>query len=575
MPKPTLQQRDNFKAYLRHFRKKFTSNLQKIPFFYIENIMTQKSVGISTSDEVNVVIFDNNEYVAITTAFNNNELIYIPGLPGETVTLGIGTGSYKFEFVGDDQGLKYNGSTLTLDSEITIGNYHTNDAKKLTIKGLGGGMIQGGNPPPQPTYSLTQTATSINEGGSVGFTVATTNVADSTNLYYTLSGTATADDFVGGTLAGSFTINSNTGTFNIIAAGDSVTDDAETFTASVRTGSTSGTVVATSSQVTIGDVAQTVSIAPSVTTVDEGQQVTFTITSTGYSPTSTFYYDIVGTTTAGDFTDNTLTGTFSTTNNVYSLIKVITSDNISDDGETFVVNIRTGSNSGTIVATSPTITINDVAQAVTITQTTTNPNEEWNEGGDNGLVTFTISTTGYSAGTNLFWSTLSTAGAVTAADFDDSSESGIFQLDSSGQGTVGRRLQSDRLTEGVEKFKLQIRTDSTSGTIIATSDEITINDRSLDVGALANGKTFGPVQVNRDNGDASMASDWYTICNIDGIPDGSKIAMFVDGSGSMTPGNVQASIDLLNTKLAARGITIITVTNPSEDWITPFLTELT
>ena len=72
-----------------------------------------------------------------------------------------------------------------------------------------------------------------------------------------------------------------------------------------------------------------------------------------------------------------------------------------------------------------------------------------------------------------------------------------------------------------------------------------------------------------------MASDWYTICNIDGIPDGSKIAMFVDGSGSMTPGNVQASIDLLNTKLAARGITIITVTNPSEDWITPFLTELT
>ena len=574
MPKPTLQQRDNFKSYLRHFKKKFTSNLQKIPFFYLENIMTQKSVGISTSDEVNVVIFDNNEYVAITTAFNNNELIYIPGLPGETVTLGIGTGSYKFEFVGDDQGLKYNGSTLTLDSEITIGNYHTNDAKKLTIKGLGGGMIQGGNAPPQPTYSLTQTATSINEGGSVGFTVATTNVADSTNLYYNLSGTATADDFVGGTLAGSFTINNNSGTFVVISAGDAITDDNETFTAYVRTGSTSGPIVATSSQVTIGDVAQTVSIAPSVTTVDEGQQVTFTITSTGYSPTSTFYYDIVGTTTAGDFTDNTLTGTFSTTNNVYSLIKVITSDNISDDGETFVVNIRTGSNSGTIVATSPTITINDVAQAVTITQTTTNPNEEWNEGGDNGLVTFTISTTGYSAGTNLFWSTLSTAGAVTAADFDDSSESGIFQLDSSGQGTVGRRLQSDRLTEGVEKFKLQIRTDSTSGTIIATSDEITINDRSLDVGALANGKTFGPVQVNRDNGDASMASDWYTICNIDNIPDGSKIALFVDGSGSMTPGDVQASIDLLNTKLAARGITIITVTNSEEDWITPFLTTL-
>ena len=437
-------------------------------------------------------------------------------------------------------------------------------------------MIQGGNAPPQPTYSLTQTATSINEGSSVGFTLTTANVDDATTLYYTLSGTATANDFVGGTLAGSFTINSNTGTFNIIAAGDSVTDDAETFTAYVRTGSTSGTIVATSSQVTIGDVAQTVSIAPSITAVDEGQQVTFTITSTGYSPTSTFYYDIVGTTTAEDFTDNTLTGTFSTTNNTYSLIKVAKSDNISDDGETFVVNIRTGSNSGTIVATSPTITINDVAQAVTITQNTTNPNETHNELGsaDSGLVTFTISTTGYSAGTILYWTTLSTAGAVTAADFHGSAINGTFQLDSYGQGTIERRLKSDRLTEGIEKFKLQIRTDSTSGSIIATSDEITINDISLNVGALANGKTFGPVQVNRDNGNASLITDWYTICNIDSIPDGSKIAMFIDNSGSMTTSVVQASYNSFVEKLTARGITIITVENPNEDWITPFLTEL-
>ena len=570
MPKPTSLNKDSFKKYLRYNKDKWTSNLQEVPFQYLDEVVGSVASSVTGTDNVKIVIFDNREFVSITTSFYNNDLFYIPALPGEQITLGIGTTSVGLKF-NHSGTIESSGTTYNLNEKINLPGIN----KSIVIKGLGGGLIQGGDPPPQPTYSLTQTATSINEGGSVGFTLTTANVDDATTLYYTLSGTATANDFVGGTLAGSFTINSNTGTFNIIAAGDSVTDDAETFTASVRTGSTSGTVVATSSQVTIGDVAQTVSIAPSVTTVDEGQQVTFTITSTGYSPTSTFYYDIVGTTTAGDFTDNTLTGTFSTTNNAYSLIKVITSDNISDDGETFVVNIRTGSNSGTIVATSPTITINDVAQAVTITQTTTNINEEWNEGGSNGLVTFTISTTGYSAGTNLFWSTLSTAGAVTAADFDDSSESGVFQLDSSGQGTVGRRLKSDRLTEGVEKFKLQIRTDSTSGTIIATSDEITINDRSLDVGALANGKTFGPVQVNRDNGDASMASDWYTICNIDGIPDGSKIAMFVDGSGSMTPGNVQASIDLLNTKLAARGITIITVTNPSEDWITPFLTELT
>jgi len=571
MPKPTSLNKDSFKKYLRYNKDKWTSNLQEVPFQYLDEVVGSVASSVTGTDNVKIVIFDNREFVSITTSFYNNDLFYIPALPGEQITLGIGTTSVGLKF-NHSGTIESSGTTYNLNEKINLPGIN----KSIVIKGLGGGLIQGGDPPPQPTYSLTQTATSINEGGSVGFTLTTANVDDATTLYYTLSGTATANDFVGGTLAGSFTINSNTGTFNIIAAGDSVTDDAETFTASVRTGSTSGTVVATSSQVTIGDVAQTVSIAPSTTSVDEGQAVTFTITTTGYAATDSFYWDIVGTNiTTADFVGGQLTGQITTSNNTATLILQPRNDGEADDGETFVVNIRKSSLTGPILATSPTITTSDVSQSVTITQTTTNPNEEWNEGGSNGLVTFTISTTGYSAGTNLFWSILSTEGAVTAADFDDSSESGIFQLDSSGQGTVGRRLQSDRLTEGVEKFKLQIRTDSTSGTIIATSDEITINDRSLDVGALANGKTFGPVQVNRDNGDASMASDWYTICNIDGIPDGSKIAMFVDGSGSMTPGNVQASIDLLNTKLAARGITIITVTNPSEDWITPFLTELT
>lgn len=571
MPKPTLQNRNHWKQYIRTFKDKWTSNIQDIPFQYLDEVISTVDSNITGTDNIKVVVFDNKEYVGITTIFNNNDLIYLPGVKGDTITLGIGTGNYKLKFLGDADGISYNGTTYQLNDKITLPGQN----KAIVIKGLGGGLIQSGDPPPQPTYSLSQTATSINEGGSVGFTLTTANVADSTTLYYTLSGSATANDFVGGTLAGSFTINSNTGTFNIIAAGDSSTEYTETFTAYVRTGSTSGPIVATSSQVTIGDVAQTVSIAPSVTAVDEGQQVTFTITSTGYSPTSTFYYDIVGTTTAEDFTDNTLTGTFSTTNNTYSLIKVAKSDNISDDGETFVVNIRTGSNSGTIVATSPTITINDVAQAVTITQNTTNLNETHNDGDNSGLVTFNISVTGYSAGTNFYWTTLSTSGAVTAADFDDTSISGSFSIDSYGQATIQRRVKSDRLTEGIEKFKLQIRTDSTSGSIIATSDEITINDISLSVGALANGKTFGPVQVNRDSGIVSNISDWYTICNIDNIPDGSKVAMFIDTSGSMTMSTIQASYNAFVEKLNARGITIITVTNSNEDWVTPFLTDLT
>jgi len=89
-----------------------------------------------------------------------------------------------------------------------------------------------------------------------------------------------------------------------------------------------------------------------------------------------------------------------------------------------------------------------------------------------------------------------------------------------------------------------------------------------------NGLTFGPVQVNRDGGNTVIASDWYTICGIASLPAGSSIALFIDNSGSMTTATVQASYNLFLSKLAEKNISVITVTNGNEDWITPFLTEL-
>ena len=88
---------------------------------------------------------------------------------------------------------------------------------------------------------------------------------------------------------------------------------------------------------------------------------------------------------------------------------------------------------------------------------------------------------------------------------------------------------------------------------------------------IANGLTYGPVKVNIDNGDVSAASDWFDICNLSSLPEGSKVAIFIDDSGP-----TQASYDALITKLTAKNITVITVTNsnPIEDWITPFIGDL-
>ena len=101
-----------------------------------------------------------------------------------------------------------------------------------------------------------------------------------------------------------------------------------------------------------------------------------------------------------------------------------------------------------------------------------------------------------------------------------------------------------------------------------------ILDTSTVPGSQANGLTFGPVIVNRDSGNAANATDWYKLCKIDDLPEGSSIALFIDTSGSMTMATVQASYDAFVAKLNAKNITITTVTNSNEDWITPFLVDL-
>lgn len=98
------------------------------------------------------------------------------------------------------------------------------------------------------TYSITPAASSVNEGSSLTFTINTQNLPNGYTLYWTVS---RPEDF--DVSSGSFTINSNSAQVQITPAADATTEGAETFTVSVRTGSISGPIVATSTSVTIID----------------------------------------------------------------------------------------------------------------------------------------------------------------------------------------------------------------------------------------------------------------------------------------------------------------------------------
>ena len=418
------------------------------------------------------------------------------------------------------------------------------------------------------TYAVTPDVTSVNEGDTVTFTVTTANVLDGTTLYYSTTGTVEAADFTGSTLTGSFVINSNTATITKTLENDltlDATEGEENFELEIRTGSTTGTVQATSSSITVADTSSaSYTSTISSTQAAEGTTLTIDVTTIGIPDGYTLYYTTSG--TASTTTDlNSVSGSFTINSNTGTFDIDLLQDYIPDDGETFTVNIRTGSTSGAIVDTIGPITVDDTPFILTATPSVTIIDESTFD--TNQTLTITIDTVNVPDGTSFTAEVRSTGGTVNSSDLSPFTTSLTI---SNNTASYDIALTRDALTEGIETFVVDIKK---SDATITSTPTIAITDKSY-IGSRVDGLTFGPMQVNRDEGVALSASDWYTLCDLERIPDGSKVAIFIDESGSMTMSTIAASYQLLSDKLTERGITFITVTNSNEDWITPFDVEL-
>ena len=111
-------------------------------------------------------------------------------------------------------------------------------------------------PLPPVAYTVTPMVYNVDEGIGLPFYVTTLGVPDGTTLYWTVENITTINaDFVA--TSGTVTINSGAGSFTVTPAGDLTTEGAETFTAQLRTGSTSGTIVASSASITVNDTSLT------------------------------------------------------------------------------------------------------------------------------------------------------------------------------------------------------------------------------------------------------------------------------------------------------------------------------
>jgi hypothetical protein len=75
--------------------------------------------------------------------------------------------------------------------------------------------------------------------------------------------------------------------------------------------------------------------------------------------------------------------------------------------------------------------------------------------------------------------------------------------------------------------------------------------------------------VTRDNGISTASSDWFGLVGLVTGTD-SRVALFIDQSGSMTLATVQESYNRFLSSCTASNITVRIESNGAEDWIEPF-----
>ena len=215
--------------------------------------------------------------------------------------------------------------------------------------------------------------------------------------------------------ASNFSSNSLSGTFLVADGYANVSlttlpyglEGNKSFVIKIRKGSVTGDVLAASSPITLTDNSTFVNLTANLSSVNEGNLISFTATTANVVDGSLVYYSVFPVTpnvTSSDFVANT--GSFIVTNNTGTFALKANADLslIDETGENFKAQIRGGSVTGNIVYTSSNIAIIDTSKQYTYSSLIENRSNITSGGPDNGVpVTFNLTTIN-AAGANLYYS---------------------------------------------------------------------------------------------------------------------------------------------------------------------------
>lgn len=369
----------------------------------------------------------------------------------------------------------------------------------------------------EPTFSLSSSASTINEGGSVTITLNTTGVPDGTNIPYTVSG-VTADDFSSGSLTGNFTVNSSTSSASWTLANDVKYEGTETMTVSVyHNESISVTVNDTSTQI--------YTLTKSQSDWYAGQTITYSLEMYGLPAGETVGYTMSnvmgGTLTSSDFVGSpSLTGNFVSSGTSTNTDTVSFTAALDFEQANQIVSFSVDATASDGSPTNTSVT-NDYIFGNEFTLYETNSDYSKNEG---DTINMTLRTRNVPNGT-VFPYTIT---GVSSADLSGASLTGSFTVSTSditnySYTNVSFVIANDVTTEGTETMKIELDIGP------QYYKNITIYDTSVQV---VNYNSGNIANINNQEANATLDYDITTI----GYPNGTYNWSLSGVSGASTTG---------------------------------------
>lgn len=326
----------------------------------------------------------------------------------------------------------------------------------------------------EPTFTLSSNKPDCDEGSNFSIILTTTDIIDLTEIAYTITGVS-SEDLSGASLTGFFTIFNDSDSKTFTVARDRITEGEETFTLSLDNGEDSINVTINDTSLT-----PTYALATTAETINEGQSVTITLTTTNVDPGELVPYTITGTgITAGELGLASLTGNFTiagTYSSGSATLEITVSADVTTEGvEVFTLNLDE-------VAVGVSVTINDTSRTPGYSigmPASVNEGDSFN---------VTLSTENVADGTTIPY----TITGVSSSDINGRALSGNFVVNSDTASFTVITTQ-DATTEGNETMTVTCSTlpgTPSGSTIIVDTSRTPIYTLTRSTGSVDEGGSF-------------------------------------------------------------------------------------